>query len=73
MITMTVALEVTYTLQSTTGAERTVGAVDFVTGNNANILEPGEVLRKIDIPVGALRKRHTHRRFTTTWAGRRSS
>ena len=63
---MTVALEVTYTLQSTTGAERAVGAVDFVTGNNANILEPGELLRKIDIPAGALRKRHTHRRFTLT-------
>jgi hypothetical protein len=41
-----------------------------VTGNNQNILEPGEVLRKIDIPVSALHKRHAHRRFTLTKLGR---
>ena len=70
MITMTVALEATYTLQSTTGSERSVDAVEFVTGNNANILEPGELLRKIDIPASALRKRYTHRRFTLTHMGR---
>jgi len=70
MITMTVALEATYTLQSTSGSERTVDAADFVTGNHENILEAGEVLRKIDIPVNALRKRHTHRRFTLTHLGR---
>jgi len=70
MITMTVALEATYTLLSTDGSQRTVDAADFVTGNHENILEPGEVLRKIDIPVSALRKRHTHRRFTLTHLGR---
>lgn len=70
MITMTVALEATYTLQSTNGSERTVDAVDFVTGNHENILAPGELLRKIDIPAGALRKRHAHRRFTLTRLGR---
>ena len=66
MITMTVALEATYTLQSTDGSERSVDAVDFVTGNHENILAPGELLRKIDIPASALRKRHAHRRFTLT-------
>ena len=70
MITMTVALEATYTLQSTDGLRTLVDAVDFVTGNNANILEPGELLRKIDIPASALRKRYTHRRFTLTHMGR---
>jgi len=70
MITMTVALEATYTLQSTDGSERTDDAADFVTGNKANILRPGELLRKIDIPVGALRKRFAHRRFTLTHLGR---
>ena len=54
----------------TDGSERTVDAVDFVTGNHQNILAPGEVLREIDIPVAALRKRHTHRRFTLTHLGR---
>jgi CO/xanthine dehydrogenase FAD-binding subunit len=70
MITMTVALEATYTLWAADGSERTVDAADFVTGNHENVLAPGEVLRRIDIPVGALRKRHTHRRFTLTHLGR---
>lgn len=70
MITMTVALESTYTLWATDGSERTVDAVDFVTGNNQNILGPGEILRSIHIPAPALRKRHSHRRFTLTHMGR---
>ena len=70
MITMTVALEATYTLRAPDGSDRIVDAADFVTGNNANILAPGEVLRKIYIPASALRKRHTHRRFTLTRLGR---
>ena len=70
MITMTVALEATYTLQATDGSERTVAAADFVTGNGENILGPGELLRTIDIPARALRKRYAHRRFTLTHLGR---
>ena len=70
MITLTVGLQATYTLWSATGAERRVDAVDFVTGNHQNILRPGELLRSIHIPVSALRKRHTHRRFTLTHMGR---
>jgi CO/xanthine dehydrogenase FAD-binding subunit len=70
MITVTVALEATYTLQATDGSERTVSAADFVTGNHENILGPGELLRTIDIPARALRKRYAHRRFTLTHLGR---
>jgi CO/xanthine dehydrogenase FAD-binding subunit len=70
MITMTVALEATYTLCSPDGSERTVAALDFVTGNHQNVLAPGEVLRRIDIPAAALAKRHAHRRFTLTQLGR---
>jgi CO/xanthine dehydrogenase FAD-binding subunit len=70
LITLTVALEAVYTLQATDGSERIVDAAGFVTGNHANILEPGEVLRKVDIPASALRKRHAHRRFTLTHLGR---
>lgn len=70
MITMTVALEASYTLQDADGAERTVAAVDFVTGDHANVLAPGELLRKVDIPVDALRERHAHRRFSLTRLGR---
>jgi CO/xanthine dehydrogenase FAD-binding subunit len=70
MITMAVALEASYTLWAADGSERTVDAVNFVTGNQQNILGAGEVLRKVDIPVSALRKRHAHRRFTLTKLGR---
>jgi CO/xanthine dehydrogenase FAD-binding subunit len=70
MITMTVALEAVYTLWATDGSERTVDAADFVTGNHGNILGPGEILRRIEIPTSALRKRHAHRRFTLTQLGR---
>lgn len=70
MITLAVALEATYTLWGAGGSERTVDALDFVTGNHENILMPGELLRTIHIPINALRKRHTHRRFTLTHLGR---
>jgi len=70
MITMTVALESVYTLWAPDGSERSVKAADFVIGNHQNILAPGEVLRKIDIPISAMRKRHAHRRFTLTKLGR---
>ena len=70
MITMTVALEATYTLWGADGSERTVEALDFVTGNHENALGPGEILRSIHIPARALRKRHAHRRFTLTHLGR---
>ncbi|GAA4489937.1 FAD binding domain-containing protein [Rhodococcus olei] len=70
MITVTVALEATYTLWAADGSERTVDAADFVTGDHVNILEPGEILRHIDLPADALRKRCVHRRFSLTRLGR---
>jgi CO/xanthine dehydrogenase FAD-binding subunit len=70
MITMTVALESTYTLWAADGSERAVDAAGFVTGDHQNILVPGEVLRRIDIPASALRKRNAVRRFTLTQLGR---
>ncbi|MDP4501622.1 FAD binding domain-containing protein [Nonomuraea turcica] len=70
MITLTVALEEKYELWSPGGSARIVDAVGFVTGDNQNILTPGEILRRIDIPARALRKRTAHRRFTLTRLGR---
>jgi CO/xanthine dehydrogenase FAD-binding subunit len=55
MITLTVALEAAYKLLAADGSERTVAAIDFVTGNHANILGPTELLRRIDIPAARLR------------------
>jgi CO/xanthine dehydrogenase FAD-binding subunit len=70
MVTLTVALESTYALLATDGSERTLEAADFVTGNHQNSLYPGEVLRRIHVPAGALGKRYAHRRFTLTHLGR---
>ncbi|WP_406065361.1 FAD binding domain-containing protein [Streptomyces sp. NBC_01077] len=70
MITLTVALEAQYGLEAPDGSTRTVDALDFVTGDHRNVLAPGEILRRIDIPVRALRKRTAHRRFALTRLGR---
>ncbi|MFH1556378.1 MAG: FAD binding domain-containing protein [Pseudomonadota bacterium] len=70
MISLTVALEGTYTLWPRAGAPRTVKAVDFVTGNHANILAPGELLRAIHLPAAALKKRFAFRRSSLYHLGR---
>ncbi|MFJ9363353.1 FAD binding domain-containing protein [Nocardia sp. NPDC101769] len=70
MITLTVALGATYRVWAADGTERTIAARDFVLGNHRNALWPGEILRSVHIPGDALRKRHTHRRFTLTKLGR---
>ncbi|MFG2878914.1 FAD binding domain-containing protein [Streptomyces sp. NPDC048337] len=70
MITLTVALEARYELWAPDGSVRTVDALDFVTGNNRNVLAPGEILRRVDVPAHALSKRAAHRRFTLTHLGR---
>ncbi len=70
MITLTVALEARYELWARDGSVRTVDALEFVTGDHRNVLAPGEILRRIDLPAHALRKRAAHRRFTLTRLGR---
>jgi CO/xanthine dehydrogenase FAD-binding subunit len=70
MITLAVALEAKYELWASDGSVRVVDAIDFVTGDNRNVLTPGEILRRIDVPAHALRKRTAHRRFTLTRLGR---
>jgi CO/xanthine dehydrogenase FAD-binding subunit len=70
MISLMTALEATYTLWPRGGAARKVAAIDFVTGNHANILGPGELLRAIHIPAAALSKRFAFRRASLTRLGR---
>jgi CO/xanthine dehydrogenase FAD-binding subunit len=72
MISLTVALEATYTLLPRTGAARDVRAVDFVTGNHANVLQHGELLRSIHLPAVALVKSFAFRRSELTHLGRSS-
>ena len=70
MITLATALESKYTLLPRDGAAREVAAIDFVTGNHANVLEPGALLRNIHIPASALRKRFASHRSSLTHLGR---
>jgi CO/xanthine dehydrogenase FAD-binding subunit len=70
MVSLAASLEGLLTLQALDGSERQVRAVDFVTGNHQNLLQPGELLRAIDLPASALRKRAAFRRSTLTHMGR---
>jgi CO/xanthine dehydrogenase FAD-binding subunit len=70
MISLTVALEATYTLYPRNAPQREVRATDFVTDNHANILQPGELLRSIRLPASALAKRSAFRHASLTHLGR---
>jgi CO/xanthine dehydrogenase FAD-binding subunit len=70
MITLATALEGRYTLWPREGPAREIAAIDFVTGNHANVLEPGELLRGIHLPAHALRKRFASHRSSLTHLGR---
>jgi CO/xanthine dehydrogenase FAD-binding subunit len=70
MISLTVALEGVYTIRLRDGGERRVAADEFVTGNHLNILQPGDLLRSIEVPAAALRKQTCFRRMSLTHLGR---
>ena len=70
MISLVAALEGRLTLWPVTGAPRDVAMVDFVTGNHANVLQPGELVRSIHLPAAALKKRFAFRRASLTHLGR---
>ena len=52
------------------GGKRRVAAADFVTGPGRNALEPGELVRAIDIPASALDSRVAWRRIALAPLGR---
>lgn len=70
MISLAVALEGNCTILQRDGADRKVAVEEFVTGNHQNVLRPGELLRRIELPVSALRKRTSFRRMSLTHLGR---
>lgn len=70
MISLTVALESICRILNRDGGERRVAVEDFVTGNHKNGLQPGDLLRSIDLPASALRKRACFRRISLTHLGR---
>ncbi len=70
MISLTAALDGVCTIWQANGAERKVAAADFVTDNLSNVLEPGDLLRQIDIPLAALKRRTAFRQISLTPLGR---
>ncbi|MDR6290240.1 MULTISPECIES: FAD binding domain-containing protein [Inquilinus] len=70
MISLTAALDGICTLWPRGGAPRQVAVTDFVTGNHANILGPGELLRSIHLSAAALSRRAAMRAVSLTKLGR---
>src|SRR5438876_2868691 len=70
MIALTAALDGVCTSWKADGGERKVPVADFVTGNRRNVLAPGDLLRQIDIPLTALKRRSAFRQISLTPVGR---
>jgi len=70
MIALTTALDGVCTIWRADGSEQRIDAADFVTGDQRNVLAPGELLRQIDIPVTALTRRSAFRQISLTPLGR---
>jgi CO/xanthine dehydrogenase FAD-binding subunit len=70
MISLTAALDGVCTIWKAGGGEQTIPVVDFVTGNQRNRLAPGDLLRQIDIPIAALKRRAAFRQISLTPVGR---
>jgi len=68
MTSLAVALDATLLLWSAT-SERRVAASSFVTGVRTNVLEPGEVIRALEIPLTSL-ERTAFRRISLSPLGR---
>ena len=70
MISLTAALDGVCTIWQADGGERRTPVCDFVTGNSINVLKPGDLLRRIDIPLAALKRRSAFRQMSLTPVGR---
>ncbi|WP_061027928.1 FAD binding domain-containing protein [Bradyrhizobium sp. CCH5-F6] len=70
MISLTSALDGVCTIWKAGGGEQNIPVVDFVTGNQSNRLMPGDLLRQIDIPIAALRRRAAFRQISLAPVGR---
>jgi CO/xanthine dehydrogenase FAD-binding subunit len=70
MIALTAALDGVCTIWKADGREQQIDVVDFVTGNQRNVLASGDLLRQIDIPLAALKRRSAFRQISLTPVGR---
>lgn len=70
MISLSAALNGVCTIWKADGSERKIDVIDFVTGNQRNVLAPGDLLRQIEIPLAALKRRSAFRQISLTPVGR---
>ena len=70
MISLTSALDGVCTIWKADGSEQKLRVTDFVSGDGRNVLAPGELLRQIDIPLAALKRRSAFRQISLTPVGR---
>src|ERR1700682_4879631 len=70
MISLTSALDGVCTIWKAGGRGQMLRVTDFVIGDGRNVLAPGELLRQIDIPLAALKRRSAFRQISLTPVGR---
>src|SRR5437763_3956109 len=70
MISLTAALDGVCTIWKAGGGEQMMPVIDFVIGNQLNRLAPGDLLRQIDIPIAALKRRTAFRQISLAPVGR---
>ena len=70
MISLTAALDGVCIIWTPDGNERRVAVTDFVLAPQRNALQPGELLRAIDLPLAALRRRTAFRQISLSPLGR---
>src|SRR5882762_9157081 len=70
MISLTSALGGVCTIWKADGSEQKISVADFVIGDQRNVLAPGDLVRNIDIPLAALKRRAAFRQISLTPVGR---
>ena len=70
MISLTSALDGVCTIWQASGGERKIPVADFVTGDQRNVLAPGDLLRQIELPLAVLKRRSAFRQISLTPVGR---
>src|SRR4029450_2499293 len=70
MVSRTAALDGVCTIWQADGGERKIPVVDFVTGNQRNVLAAGDLLRQGDVPLRGLRARSAFLQISLTPVGR---
>jgi CO/xanthine dehydrogenase FAD-binding subunit len=70
MIALTAALDGVCTIWAADGSEQKISVADFVTGDQRNVLAPGDLLRQIELPIAALTRRSAFRQSSLTPVGR---